>query len=134
MGFVNEKLTKEERAAFVARGIKNPVPPVLYTLGTTYWTIDHEKDMCLVQAGEQREYWEEQYFVFLWKGEQHAISLVAETASPNTIIWKKEIQASKYTFSVRDPFVTDFREALKVFKFRGVPEEMGSDSTVIIRF
>ena len=134
MAFVNEKLTKEEREEFISRGIKNPtINSSIDILDTIYWTIDRENDMCLVHAGVYRDAWYENYFVFFWKGEQHVISLIMDTA-PNTVIWKKEIEFSPYSFSVNAPFVTDLKEALEVFQFFGKPEEMNDDSKVIIKF
>ena len=102
-------------------------------LDTTYWTIDRENDMYLVRAGYDREYYDEQYFIFFWKGEQHVISLV-QGVTGDTIIWKKEVQVSPYRFSINDHFVNDLRNALRVFKVDGVPCEGNENSNVIIGF
>ena len=134
MAFVNEKLTEEQRAEFEARGIKNPTVNSIGILKPLYWTINHEDNMCLVHAGVYRDAWYEHYFVFFWKDEQHIISLFEETKSPNTVIWKKEKELSPYIFSEKAPFVKDLKEALKVYKFWGEPEEMKDDSNVIIKF
>ena len=134
MAFVNERLTKEEREAFIARGIKNPSSVCGTVLAPMCWTIDRENDMCLIEAGVHRDYYDEYYFIFFWKGEQHIISLVMEIATPNTVIWKKENQASPYTFSLKSGFVQDLKNALMVFKFDGDSDETNESSKVVIQF
>jgi len=133
MAFVNEKLTKEEREEFVARGIRNPTINRMGILDITHWTIDRENDMCLVSAGQDREYWDEQYFVFFWKSEQHVISLVQDVTG-NTVIWKKEIQVSPYRFSVSDHYVDDLKNALKAYKMNGMTSNINERSEVVIDF
>jgi len=137
MVFVNEKLTAEQRKEFKARGIKNPtINSSMNFLDTIYWTIDRENDMCLVEAGAYIDAWDERYFVFFWKGEQHVISLILDLGDEdsNTLIWKKEIDLSPYRFSINDPFVPDLKEALRVFKVFGEPSEMLEDTKVIMNF
>ena len=133
MAFINEKLTEEQREDFRAKGIKDPNIGSVRFIAPLYQTIDREKDMCLVHAGVQRDACYEHYFVFFWKGKQHMISLIMDT-EPNTIIWKNEVELSPYVFSADDPFVSDLKEALKVRKFWGEPEEMDDDSKVIFKF
>jgi len=134
MAFVNEKLTKEEREEFAARKIKNPtINRMRGFLDPIDWTIDRENDMYLVHAGYDRDYLNEEYFVFFWKGEQHVISLIQESTG-GTVIWKKEIQVSPYSFSVNDNFVDDLRSALRTFKVTGIPCERNENIGVIIDF
>jgi hypothetical protein len=134
MAFVNENLTEEEREKFKARGIKNPtINRRLDILDPIRWTIDRENDMFLIKAGVDKDACYEYYFIFCWKGEQHVISLIMDTA-PNTVIWKKEFELSPYRFSVNDPFEKKKKKALKAFQVFGKPEENDDDTKVIIRF
>ena len=133
MAFVNEHLTHEEREEFKKRGIINPI--TRDAMDPAQWTIDRENDMCLIRAGVERDFWDECYFVFLWKGEIHIISLIEEASGiPNCVRWSKKAHVSEYTFSVDDPFVNDLRNALMVFKFNGRPTDLNESSKAICDF
>ena len=133
MAFVNEKLTNEQREEFVARSIKNPASVSGIALSPIFWTIDHENDMCLIKGGVHRDYHNEYYFVFLWKGEQHIVSLVMET-KPYTVIWNNEVQASTYGLSTSAPFVEDLKSALTIFKVDGSTRTINENAEVIFNF
>ena len=134
MAFVNEILTVEQREAFKIKGVENPVSSLHSTLIPSRWTIDHENDIYLIHAGVDKEFWNEHYFVFFYKGERHVVSLVQETVDPNTVVWKKEIQASTYVFSLTSDFVKYLRDALMAYKFDGRPVEKNENANVIIDF
>ena len=135
MGFVNEKLTKEQREGFVAKGIINPASDIGRVLNPLYWTIDRDKDMCLIDAGVHRDFYDEHYFLFFWNNEPHIISLIQEYGDEtNSVLWCKKAHVSEYVFSDNESFVDDLRDALRVFKFDGTPSELNMCSSAIINF
>jgi len=135
MAFVNEYLTPEEMEEFKKKGVVNPISFTRDLLDPAQWTIDRENGMCLIEAGTKIDFRDEYYFVFLWKGETHIVSLIKEYPDePECVRWSKKAHISKYTFSVDDPFVNDLRNALMVFKFDGVPDELNENSKAICDF
>jgi hypothetical protein len=134
MGFVNAYLTEEEKEDFEKSAMKNPIRP-FRTLKPLRWTIDRENDMRLIWVGVDIDYYDEHYFVFLWKGETHVVSLVKDTSGiKNCALWSRRTIMSDYTFPLDAPFVNDLRNALMAYKYDGSIDALNENSRAICDF
>ena len=140
MAFVNEKLTNEQQLEFEKRGIKSPSG---WIITPRFWTIDREKNMCLTciskAGGNDPDWANEWYFLFLWKGEEHIFVLHRESSIEGIVKWcLPSFLSEKYPFTGKEPFVDDLRDALIVYRHSGYTDDymrgLNSKYTVEITF
>lgn len=131
MAFVNEKLTAEQRAVFEQKGIKNPNPQrVGDVLTPLYWTIDYESEMCLIGAGEYREFIDEKYFVFT--DTDKVIRFVAKQYFHSEYSLEWEIFRIVDGLEVTKTDVENISSALSVYQVSGRPRE--KDTSIRVTF
>lgn len=140
MGFINEKLTAEQREEFAAKNIKNPVPDSIKALKPWFWIMDHEKNMCLIYGGIFKEFYEELYFVFLDKNIIYNIVLKREI-SCNEITWhipdsaiSGNIIKNEKEYLSDEVFANNLKNALLVYKGNGNPIDLVDDIKVNFNF
>lgn len=124
MAFANERLTSLQRENFVKRGIKNPLSSN-QILDPIFWTIDHERNACLINIGAYHDLPEEELFIFIFDSGIYMFTLQRCNISDTTKSWKFK----KYK-SLNDPnesneeqLMTTFKEALLEYKYNGLPGE-----------
>lgn len=120
MSFANEKLTLDQEKEFEEKGIKNPnLQRADVILRVLHWTIDYENDMCLVGAGEYREFPDETYFVFINKNKIIRFVAKKHFVSENILEWKIFRILDEVQVTEKD--IVNITSALTVFKASGRP-------------
>lgn len=139
MGFINEKVTEQERNAFKQKKIQNPLSPVLPVLSPVYWTIDREKDTYLFKIGTHRDFPDEEYFYFKCMEYELIIFIGYRYESPNICKWNFDINKNcKYNKMEISKFTTYMLELLKdalvTFQLNGKTEYENQEMNVICEF
>lgn len=124
MAFVNERLTALQKENFVKRGIKNPLSSN-QVLNPNFWTIDHERNTCLINIGAYHDLPEEELFIFVFDSGIYMFKLRMCNISDTTKSWK----FINYK-SLNDPneideeqLMSTFKEALLEYKYNGLPSK-----------
>jgi len=138
MGFINEKVTEQERNKFKQKKIQNPLSPVLPVLAPVYWTIDREKDMYLFKIGTHRDYPNEEWFFFKYKEREIVLFMDYKYESPNKCIWKIEIDRickyNKIEQSIVYSIFDELKKAFYVYQFNGKPDAENQEMKVVCEF
>lgn len=135
MAFVNERLTSLEKENFVKRGIKNPRVSN-QVLNPNFWTIDHERNACLINIGAYHDLPEEEQFVFIFNSGIFLFTLRQHTISDTTKAWTLEKYKSlNNTEEIsEEQLMAVFKEALAEYKYNGLPSEYKQQFKMEINF
>ena len=123
MAFINEKLTFSQKEEFVKRGIKNPHSPN-QVLAPNFWTIDHERNACLINIGAYHDLPEEEQFIFLYDSGIFLFTLQMCGIDDTTKVWKliKYISLNNSNKIEEEQLMEIFKEALHEYKYNGLPD------------
>lgn len=123
MAFINERLTPAQKEAFVKKEIKNP-HCLSQILSPNFWTIDHERNACLINIGAYYDLPEEEQFVFIFNSEIFLFTLQMSSISDTTRAWKfkKYVSLDSANQIEEEPLMTIFKEALSEYKYNGLPD------------
>ena len=124
MAFVNERLTSLQKENFEKRGIKNPLSSNRI-LSPNFWTIDHERNACLINIGAYHGLPEEEYFVFIADTKIYVFTLQMCNINDTTKAWKfKKFKSLNNADEIDEKqLMTIFKEALSEYKYNGLPDE-----------
>lgn len=131
MAFVNERMTKEERAEFAARAIPNPG----YTariLEPTQWTINREENVFLVWGLQEREESHNYYFLLGWKGTLIPVKLRESWIKGSPRTWEIIFLKTPEDLIVkRSEIMQSLKDALTVYGFDGDPSWPNNKTTKV---
>lgn len=135
MAFVNERLTSLQKENFVKRGIKNPRSSN-QVLKPNFWTIDHERNACLINIGAYHDMPEDEQFVFIFDSGIFLFTLLMCNISNTTKAWKfkKYISLKNAGEIDEEQLMTAFKEALLEYKYNGLPSEYKQQFVMEINF
>ncbi|HAG10268.1 MAG TPA: hypothetical protein DCK76_02510 [Desulfotomaculum sp.] len=123
MAFVNEFLTREERAEFAAKAIKNP-GNMLTALEATRWTIDREKNIFLIWGFQERKETYDYYFLLGWNNIPISVRLSKTWIDRETCEWKLfYIKLPDDLKEKTGEIIQSLKDALSVYGFNGSPDE-----------
>ncbi len=122
MAFVNEKLTSLQKEDFVKKDIKNPHHSN-QVLNPNFWTVDHERNACLINIGAYHDMPEEEQFVFIYNSGIFLFTLQMCNVSDTTKAWnfKKYISLNCSSEIEEEQLMMIFKEALLEYKYNGLP-------------
>lgn len=131
MAFVNERLTKEEREELRAKAIKNPGNRFMI-LNPARRTIDHNKNVFLVWAMEEREEPHDIYFVLFWKDIPIPVELRGTWIEKDIRYWEMlRIKIPADLEQNRSEIIQSLKDALTVYGFDGYPDEPLNKNTKV---
>lgn len=122
MAFVNERLTALQKESFVKWGKKSAfLNQILYP---NFWTIDHEKNACLINIGAYHDLPEEEQFVFIFDSGIFMFTLQMYSISNTTKAWKfKKYKSLNNPDEIGEKqLMTTFKEALSEYKYNRLPD------------
>lgn len=123
MAFVNERLTREEGEEFKAKAIENPGNRFMI-LDPSKRTIDHDKNVFLVWALQEREEPYDNYFVLFWKDTPIPVELRDTWVEKKTCRWQiLRIKIPADLERDRNEIIQSLKDALTVYGFNGSPDE-----------
>ncbi|MCQ2486250.1 MAG: hypothetical protein MJ168_13100 [Clostridia bacterium] len=135
MAFINEILTKEQKLEFNSWNIKYPFYVDESYLGMKQllnpcsWTVDKERDIYLMRVYNNREYFYDWMFVFLWNKKTYTVQFHM-TLTGNDVVWSipdhyfhKDLS---FPYSFEEHFLDDLRNALKTYGIRGELNRVGN--------
>ena len=122
MAFVNERLTSLQKEDFVKKDIKNPHSSN-QVLNPNFWTVDHERNACLINIGAYHDIPEEEQFVFIYNSGIFLFTLQMCNVSDTTKAWnfKKYISLKGSNEIGDEQLIMIFKEALLEYKYNGLP-------------
>ncbi len=143
MAFINERVTPEQEREFKSWGIKKPllsmgrvVKEIEMDLGF-YWTVDKERNIYLCKAGRDREYPDEQVFLFIWNNKNYFVQFNISFEDDDTVVWnipKKYLTDNVFPYCTEEHFLDDLRDALLVFKWNGSPDGLNEKGSAKCNF
>lgn len=135
MAFVNERLTALQKENFVKQGIKNPLSSN-QVLNPNFWTIDHERNACLINIGAYHDMPEEEQFVFIFDSGIFMFTLQMCNISDTTKSWefKKYKSLNNPNEIDEEQLMTVFKEALLEYKYNGLPSKYKQQFKMKIEF
>lgn len=135
MAFINEILTKEQKMEFNSWNIEYPYYVDGWCLGMKKllnprcWTVDKERDIYLICVYNNREYFYDWIFVFLWNKKTYTVQF-HETLTGNDVVWSvpdhyfhKDLF---FPYSFEEHFLDDLRNAIKTYGIRGEVNRVGN--------
>ena len=137
MAFINEKLTPEQQEKFNSWEISYP----LYSMGQIVktikmknpceWTVDKERNIYLLGVYYNRDYYEENIFVFIWNKKSYLVQFRKSWEDENTLVWNiPEHYVSKsivFPYSQEENFIDDLRSALIAYCENGMPNQWNEE-------
>lgn len=122
MAFVNEKLSTLQKEDFVKKNIQNPHCSN-QVLNPNFWTIDHERNACLINIGAYHDIPEEEQFVFIYNTGIFLFTLQMCSISDTTRAWnfKNYISLNNPSEIEEEQLMMIFKEALLEYKYNGLP-------------
>lgn len=135
MAFVNGRLTSLQKEDFVKRGIKNPHSSN-QILNPNFWTIDHERNVCLINIGAYHDVPEEEQFVFIFDSGIFIFTLQICNIGDTTKAWKfiKYKPINNASEIKEEQLMTAFKEALLEYKYNGLPSQYKQQFKMEIKF
>ncbi|MBD5539691.1 MAG: hypothetical protein HDR00_00570 [Lachnospiraceae bacterium] len=135
MAFINEKLSSIQKEDFKKKKIKNPRHPH-EILSPNFWTIDHERDICLINIGAYHDLPEEELFLFLYHSDIFLFTLQICTMSEQQKAWKfkKYITLNNSNQIEEKQLISVFKEALTEYKYNGLPDTYKQQFEMEIQF
>lgn len=135
MAFVNERLTSLQKENFVKLGIKNPLSSN-QVLNPNFWTIDHERNICLINIGAYHDMPENEHFIFIIDSKIFMFTLQMSNISDTTKGWnfKKYTLLNNADEIDEKQLMTTFKEALSEYKYNGLPDEYKQQFKMKINF
>lgn len=134
MAFVNERLTALQKESFVKWEKKSAfLNQILYP---NFWTIDHEKNACLINIGAYHDLPEEEQFVFIFDSGIFMFTLQMYSISNTTKAWKfKKYKSLNNPDEIDEKqLMTTFKEALSEYKYNGLPDGYKQQFKTEIKF
>lgn len=135
MAFINEILTKEQKMKFNSWNIEYPYYvdgwclEMKKLLNPRCWTVDKERDIYLICVYNNREYFYDWIFVFLWNKKTYTVQF-HETLTGNDVVWSvPEHYFHKdlfFPYSFEEHFLDDLRNAIKTYGIRGEVNRVGN--------
>ena len=123
MAFINEVLTPEQREEFRSWNLKRPI----FDFGCIIkevamdapfqWTVDKERNMYLLGTSFDRNYLDENVFLFIWNHKNYLVQFTLSYDDDNTSVWnipKNYMIDNVFPYCTEDHFLDDLRDALLV--------------------
>ena len=121
MAFINEKLTSEQAEEFNSLKIKEPIfgfGRIIKEIDMDFpylWTVDKERKMYLIASSCDRDYPDEEVFVFVWHNKNYLVQFRMSFEDSNTGIWnipEKYLIDNTFPYCTEEHFLDDLRDAL----------------------
>ena len=132
MAFINEKLTPEQKEEFNSWGIIEPhfgfgrIISEELKVNPSYWTVDTERKMYLLDTSYDRYYSKECVFIFIWNGKDYRVQFYRRCEENGVVVWelpKKYLIDNVFPYCDKESFLGDLRDALTAYGFDGMPDE-----------
>ena len=121
MSFINEKLTSEQEEEFLSLNIKRPIfgfGRIIREIDMEVpwqWTIDKERKMYLIETSYDRDYLNENVFVFIWNHKNYLVQFSFSFEDSDTGVWnvpEKYLIDTRFPYCTEEHFLDDLRDAL----------------------
>ena len=143
MAFIKEKFTSDQEEEFKSLKIKRP----LFGFGRIfrevdmeipwYWTIDKERKMYLFGTSSDRDYPDENVFVFVWNNKNYLVQFNLSFEDGNTVVWNipdHYLIDSVFPYCEEEHFLDDLREALVAYGMYEGPDNANRKHNIKFNF